>query len=106
MISGVQSSTSDNAIDYTHTYPPASAAAHTVPVLMRECWESLVDKRMEFDKNVHFMQKCSEVVRLLRGGRIVFCKSGKDRTSMAITLEAASVAANKHGVTEKEAATI
>jgi protein tyrosine/serine phosphatase len=31
------------------------------------------------------------------GGQVIFCKSGKDRTGMAITLHQARLLADRHG---------
>ena len=39
----------------------------------------------------------------LRGGRITSCKSGKDRTSMAVTAEQVRLLHERHGVSEAEA---
>jgi len=39
------------------------------------------------NKNVEVLLLADDAVRALRGGRAISCKSGKDRTAMAITLE-------------------
>ena len=44
------------------------------------------------------------LVRALHGGRITSCKSGKDRTSMAITAEQAWLLTECHAVSKMEAA--
>lgn len=51
----------------------------SVASLLKSAIECIADRRMEFEKNVAFMEKASGVVRALRGGKAVFCKSGKDR---------------------------
>ncbi|OQR95958.1 inositol-3,4-bisphosphate 4-phosphatase [Thraustotheca clavata] len=38
-------------------------------------------------KNTQLLLEASDIVRLLNGGRVTFCKSGKDRTAMSITLD-------------------
>jgi hypothetical protein len=47
-------------------------------------------------KNVSILQMSEVVVRALRGGRVTSCKSAKDRTSMAMTLEQALLLATHH----------
>jgi hypothetical protein len=65
--------------DFSHSYPAASQPCHNLSTLLHDCWEGLTDRKMEFDKNVEFMEKVGAAVGLLRGGKCVFCKSGKDR---------------------------
>lgn len=43
------------------------------------------------EKNVEILEEASRLVHLLGGGVCVFCKSGKDRTAMAVTLHQAKV---------------
>ena len=38
-------------------------------------------------KNVLFLQRVAMLTRAMSGGRVTMCKSGKDRTSMSVTLE-------------------
>jgi len=45
-------------------------------------------------KNVEIHRIAAEITRSLKGGRIVNCKSGKDRTGMAVTLEQARIIRN------------
>ncbi|KNC54698.1 uncharacterized protein AMSG_11658 [Thecamonas trahens ATCC 50062] len=49
-------------------------------------------------KNVSVLTQTSRFVRRLGGGRATCCKSAKDRTSMAVTLEQASLLADNHGL--------
>lgn len=45
--------------------------------------------REDKSKNTDVVQLSSALTRKLRGGRVTLCKSGKDRTSMSVTLEQA-----------------
>lgn len=56
------------------------------------------------EKNTEVLVLTERLVRALRGGRITSCKSGKDRTSMAITAEQAGLLHERHGVSEGEMA--
>ncbi|GMH86756.1 hypothetical protein TL16_g10643 [Triparma laevis f. inornata] len=50
------------------------------------------------EKNVNVLLKTSDVCRKLNGTHAILCKSGKDRTSMAVTLEQARYLCSRHGV--------
>ncbi|GMH66738.1 hypothetical protein TrRE_jg2062 [Triparma retinervis] len=50
------------------------------------------------EKNVNVLLKTSDLCRFLNGTHGVLCKSGKDRTSMAVTLEQARYLCSSHGV--------
>jgi hypothetical protein len=52
-------------------------------------------------KNIKFLRIVSQLVRVMHGGRIVCCKSAKDRTSMSVTLEQARIL-ESHGVAEDQ----
>ena len=43
------------------------------------------------EKNVELLQESERVCSLINGLRVTFCKSGKDRTGMAVTLEQSRV---------------
>ena len=43
------------------------------------------------DKDVGLLSMCQQVSRTMNGGRMTCCKSGKDRTSMSVTLECATL---------------
>ena len=55
-------------------------------------------------KNVELLHATALLSRLLGGGRLIMCKSGKDRTAMAVTLEHARLLESEHGV-DSEGAT-
>ncbi|KAI8761816.1 inositol polyphosphate-4-phosphatase type I A isoform X2 [Biomphalaria glabrata] len=49
-------------------------------------------------KNVEVLHTAAEVIRAMNGLRITFCKSGKDRTSMAVTLEMVHILQRHHNL--------
>ncbi|CAG5134315.1 unnamed protein product [Candidula unifasciata] len=49
-------------------------------------------------KNVEVLHVASAVTRALRGLRATFCKSGKDRTAMAVTLEMVHILQRHHNL--------
>jgi inositol polyphosphate-4-phosphatase len=50
------------------------------------------------EKNVNVLLKTSDLCRFMNGTHGVMCKSGKDRSSMAVTLEQARYLCSQHGV--------
>jgi len=50
------------------------------------------------EKNVNVLLKTSDLCRAMNGTHAILCKSGKDRTSMAVTLEQARYLCSTHGV--------
>ena len=55
-------------------------------------------------KNVMLLGVAAELTRLLGGGRLTMCKSGKDRTAMSITLEHGRLLHGQHGLNAQVAA--
>ena len=49
-------------------------------------------------KNVVFLQRVALLTRAMSGGRVTMCKSGKDRTSMSVTLEHGRLLQEQHGM--------
>ncbi|GFR63222.1 type I inositol 3,4-bisphosphate 4-phosphatase [Elysia marginata] len=49
-------------------------------------------------KNVEVLHVAAEVTRAMRGLRAIMCKSGKDRTSMAVTLEMVHILQRNHNL--------
>lgn len=49
-------------------------------------------------KNVEVIHVAAEVTRAMRGLRAIMCKSGKDRTSMAVTLEMVHILQRNHNL--------
>ena len=49
-------------------------------------------------KNVEFLMSLERLCRRLNGGRLTSCKSGKDRTSMSVTLEECSLLKQNHNL--------
>jgi inositol polyphosphate-4-phosphatase len=50
------------------------------------------------EKNVNVLLKTADLCRFMNGTHSVMCKSGKDRSSMAVTLEQSRYLCSNHGV--------
>ncbi|CAM9725069.1 unnamed protein product [Chrysoparadoxa australica] len=75
--------------------PPAVALDLSPPLLapdvaLRRLQEAVAGQLYR-GKNTAVLVESEEVVRSLGGGRVTFCKSGKDRTAMSVTLEEAAL---------------
>lgn len=55
-------------------------------------------------KNIRLLEVSAEAARMLGGGRVTMCKSGKDRTSMSTTLEHGRLLHASHGMPTYEVA--
>ncbi|CAG7715934.1 unnamed protein product [Allacma fusca] len=53
-------------------------------------------------KNVEIIHLSSQITRLMMGLRFTSCKSGKDRTSMAVTLEQCQILSQEYDLAEHE----
>ncbi|CAM9248592.1 unnamed protein product [Discosporangium mesarthrocarpum] len=58
--------------------------------------ESAVRHSKLNEKNTAILLEAQLAVRRLGGGRVTFCKSGKDRTAMSVTLEEALILVQNH----------
>jgi hypothetical protein len=56
------------------------------------------DESFTADKRPRIVQIAADITRMLQGLRVTFCKSGKDRTSMGVTLEEARILTQRHGL--------
>lgn len=77
--------------------------------------EFAIEEGSNTNKETSILLKSSDVLRALNGGRVTFCKSGKDRTAMSVTLEVARIIfwdvasmdpAERHSETMKTANTL
>ena len=79
--------------------PPLVAPAWDVPELeqqLRQIEETVA--HASNTKNVHILQLTAAFCRSLGGARVVMCKSAKDRTGMAVTLEQAHLLKKFHSL--------
>lgn len=68
--------------------------------LLASASEAVLDSSTQ--KNVHLLLKTSDLCRELAGSHCICCKSGKDRTSMAVTLEQTRMVASSLGVFDEK----
>ena len=54
------------------------------------------------DKNTEVLMLAADLTRRMNAGRCISCKSAKDRTSMAVTLEQARILGHWYGMGEEE----
>ena len=51
-------------------------------------------------KHPKLLSLAADIVRMLHGGRLTCCKSGKDRTAMGVTYEQARILEHRHGLAQ------
>ncbi|XP_059146391.1 inositol polyphosphate-4-phosphatase type I A-like isoform X2 [Physella acuta] len=78
----------DDPLDRSHGL---SSLYHMIKMLQN----SVMTKK---GKNVDVLHMAAEVTRAMNGLRITYCKSGKDRTSMAVTLEMVHILQRNHNL--------
>jgi inositol polyphosphate-4-phosphatase len=54
------------------------------------------------EKNIQLLVLCADMVKRMAGGRIICCKSAKDRTSMSVTWDQARILYEQHGLGEHD----
>lgn len=81
----------------------ASVGAHPDEILRN--LRMSVESESSASKNTCILLHAADAVRSLHGGRVTYCKSGKDRTAMSVTLEQARllVQRKRHVLQEIEA---
>jgi len=67
--------------------PVVDALVHSSVLELKQ----VVQAQQKSQKDVDLLLKAQVAVRSLLGGRITFCKSGKDRTAMSVTLEQSKI---------------
>ena len=106
----LENEVNEKAIDDLQEYFSNWAAARKPAAALKGSLRELDDVRQKMDvvakrfkrakdKDVTLLQNFRDLTYALDGGRIISCKSAKDRTSMAITLEQATFVASKYGGT-------
>ena len=79
------------------------AALRRLSELMSAVETTVLHSVTYISKDTDVIALTERLVRALGGGRITSCKSGKDRTSMAVTAEQVRMLHARHGVSEGEA---
>ena len=83
--------------------PPMAPAARLRLIQARvEEVGVLVRSQPAESKNIQLLEASAEAARLLGGGRVTMCKSGKDRTSMSVTLEHGRLLRAVHGLKDPD----
>lgn len=85
---------------YFERYKNANPGDSSIPAIQTQfdALYSILCQQDVSKKNVNILIKSSDLCRRLLAGRTTCCKSGKDRTSMSVTLEASRVLVNDFGV--------
>jgi hypothetical protein len=81
----VQSNSGGSALDELGVHPLCNALA------------TAIRNESVKEKNVEILEEAARVTYALGGGQTVFCKSGKDRTAMCVTLQQSKALGEKHG---------
>eukprot|EP00055_Hartaetosiga_balthica_P008348 m.30794 g.30794 ORF g.30794 m.30794 type:complete len:1169 (-) comp6254_c0_seq1:160-3666(-) len=67
---------------------------------LQDALKNNVKKKLK-GKNIRILHVAEEMTRHMNGIRVTMCKSGKDRTGMAVTLESAQLLVKNHDISEK-----
>jgi hypothetical protein len=86
----------DNAVDDSKQSELVNTGFDSIHPLCRR-----LDEYVRFtdvtSKNVELLLESERICNMLNGLRVTFCKSGKDRTGMAVTLEQSRVLGERFG---------
>ena len=78
------------------TLPSSQSTLSVHPIVAH--LEDLITSVERQTKNVHMLYEVERICHILSGSRVTFCKSGKDRTGMVMTLEQSRVFGERFGL--------
>jgi len=111
-----QSAENESSLPAAHAQASSSPLSSRPPITCMSAHLARISKDIQAcelmianfnaEKNIQLLVLCADIIKRMHGGRIICCKSAKDRTSMSVTWDQARILYEHHGLGEQDVQTV